>query len=196
MGNSSFNLGMPGEEDPNAFDPSMYNLGIDGAGEVDPNAVDNSQFSTGANLKGAGGDALSGAGMGAMFGPYGAAAGAGLGLIKYFAFDKPGNDRKRQLAATTEKFSPWTGLHGDVPGQINPMSAGISGAGMGASMGQNVANQQANNDLKQAQIGYLQSRALAAPGTQTSLPFSGQEEDPLAQNRWMNHGLRPVPYTG
>lgn len=192
MANSTFNLGMAGEEDPNAFDPSMYNLDA-ASGDVNPNAVDNSQFSSGADLKSGGGDVMAGAGMGSMLGPYGAAAGAGLGLIKYFAVDKPANDKQRALAATTQKFSPWTGLQAEAPSPVNPMSAGISGAGMGMSMGQNMANQQSNNDLKQAQIGYLQSRSsMAAPGTQTSLP--GQEEDPLAQNLWMNHGLRPMPY--
>jgi hypothetical protein len=161
MGNSPWSLY---GSDANEFDPNQFSLGADmssspdlnSMGAADPSSVaNNGQFSTGAQMKGAGTDALSGAGAGAMFGPWGAAAGAGLGLAKYFAFDKPANDRERTLAATTQKFSPWTGLQAQAPGQVNPMGSTMQGAAAGAGLGQNMSAANNNAQLQQAQIAYL-----------------------------------------
>jgi len=117
-------------------------------------------------------DPMQGASMGAAFGPWGAAAGGGLGLIKYFAFDKPANDRQRALAAATQKFSPWTHQWQNAPGQVNPIGSTMQGAAAGASVGQSMANAQSNNNLRQAQINYLNSK-MGAPGTSTMDPSAG-----------------------
>jgi hypothetical protein len=150
-------------------------------------------------------DPLQGAAMGSMFGPWGAAAGAGAGLIKYFAFDKPANDRKRALAAATEKFSPWTGLHGEVPDQINPMSSAMSGAGAGMATAQNLQAAQGNQALQQSQIDLNKARtqSMQAPGTQTGFamqPYSakmGQDAmgpymQPDEESPWLNYKARSM----
>jgi hypothetical protein len=141
-----------------------------------------------------GSDALSGAGAGAAFGPWGAGIGAGAGLVKYFAFDKPANDRKRALAAATQKYSPWTGLSAEAPDQINPMSGLMQGAASGAAMGQNMQAAQGNQALQKAQINYLngQSGVPSSPGApmvqQQMQPYSADAQNPWSQYRMQQYG--------
>lgn len=58
--------------------------------------------------------------------------GAGLGIVKHFASDKPKEERQRRLAAETARYSPWTGMQ---PQQVqdadifgNVMQGGLTGA--------------------------------------------------------------------
>lgn len=147
----------------------------------------------------AGTDALSGAGAGAAFGPWGAGIGAGAGLIKYFAFDKPANDRKRALAATTQKFSPWTGMNAEAPDQINPMSGLMQGAATGAALGQNMSAANSNQALQQAQINSLNRGAGAAPGAMQYQPQMGQDamggyQSSNMQNPWSQYKMQQYQY--
>lgn len=68
-------------------------------------------------------------------GALGAAAGAGLGLIQHNQ-KKAEYNRQKQLAADMERWSPWTGVHGQMPGQDPNLFGDIAqGALTGASLG-------------------------------------------------------------
>lgn len=65
-----------------------------------------------------------------------AGIGALLGGVKHYAFDKPGEEADRKLAAETARYSPWTGMR---PGQVKRANLGgtlIQGGATGALLGQ------------------------------------------------------------
>lgn len=70
-------------------------------------------------------------------------AGAALGGVKHFASDKPKEKRQRELAATTQQLSPWTGMQAgpiqeaDLLGSM--MSTSLAGGATGKSMGESGA---------------------------------------------------------
>lgn len=70
----------------------------------------------------------------------GALIGVGTGGLKYFLHDKPKEASERQLAADTQRYSPWTGLKAgeisDADLMGNMLGAGLSGAQFGAGVGQ------------------------------------------------------------
>ena len=129
------------------------------------------------------------------------AAGAGLGIGKYYLFDKPANDRQRALSAATQKYSPWTGLSAEAPDQINPMSAGMQGAATGAALGQNMAAQQGNANLQSSQIAanqaYAKTMATRGMGTQTADPSQFAMSPGMmdqTQNPWSSYRMQTYGY--
>lgn len=66
--------------------------------------------------------------------PWGLAIGAGAGLVKNEMIDKPRAHKQRELAAATERYSPWTGMHGQPVQESDPfgnaLQFGAAGAGM------------------------------------------------------------------
>lgn len=96
--------------------------------------------------------------------------GAGVGLLKYLAVDKPQENKQRALAATTQRYSPWTGLQA----QQIPIASSIgdvaSGAGQGAALGSNIVNSNAAN-------AYLKAKTA-------DNSFSGMPQLNFSQNPW------------
>lgn len=65
---------------------------------------------------------------------WGLGIGAGVGLLKSELIDKPQTIIKNKLEAEKERYSPWTGQHGNNVAPPNPfeaaLSAGVTGAGI------------------------------------------------------------------
>lgn len=62
--------------------------------------------------------------------------GAGLGAVKHFASDQPAAAAKRKLAAETTRYSPYTGMVGEMPQDPNLMGSLFQGGLTGAAFGQ------------------------------------------------------------
>lgn len=65
--------------------------------------------------------------------------GAAAGGLKSAAIDAPAAARERKLQAATTAFSPWTGLKGAAPRNVDPfgnmLKFGATGAGLEQSIG-------------------------------------------------------------
>lgn len=77
----------------------------------------------------------------------GLGVGAAVGGIKYAAFDAPAQAKKVQLAASTQRYSPWTGMKATAPDPINPMSDVLQYGSTGASLGQGIQSAQDTHQL-------------------------------------------------
>lgn len=64
----------------------------------------------------------------------GLAIGAGLGLLKSAMVDAPKAERQRSLAATTQRYSPWTKLAAAPVQEADPFSTALQFGGLGASL--------------------------------------------------------------
>lgn len=105
---------------------------------------------------------------------------AGVGALKHYAIDVPAAGRKRQLASETDRYSPWTGMHG---GQVNdPNLAGtmLSTGATGAMLKQGMDNSNSNSDFSKALQGIMLANYSGAgmpgpaqPGTGTQGPQFG-----------------------
>lgn len=87
----------------------------------------------------------------------------GMGLGKSFLVDQPKEARQRKLAAETQRYSPWTGLHAGSIDEADPFGATLQGAASGASFGQNMQQNDADLESKQAYKDWMKSRTPAAP---------------------------------
>lgn len=74
------------------------------------------------------------------------AVGAGVGLTKAELIDQPKADRQRKLAASTQRYSPWTGLQAQPVQEADPMGSMLQYGATGASMGSNMKLQKAQTD--------------------------------------------------
>jgi len=85
------------------------------------------------------------------------AIGAGSMVVKAKA-DQDKDARKTQLAAATERGSPWTGLHGTMPEESSAIGTVLGGAAAGAAQGQAMKNQESNDMLANSQNELLKAR--------------------------------------
>lgn len=60
----------------------------------------------------------------------------GVGLLKSELLDRPKEDRQRELAAVTARWSPWTGMAPQAIKEADPFGSALQGASAGAMMGQ------------------------------------------------------------
>ncbi len=129
--------------------------------------------------------------------------GGGGGLIKHFAFDKPAADRKRYAESETERYSPWTGKHGedvDDPNLgSNLMQFGTTGAMMGANV-QNMENQKDfynyfKSNTPKTPTGEINQPVVPAGSSYQSTPTIGAQN-----NNWQvgsnNYPMRSLPNNG
>jgi hypothetical protein len=137
------------------------------------------------------GSAAAGAGTGAMIGgPWGAAIGGGIGLGAGMLQSKEQankEQRQRELAASTQEFSPWTGLQAQPVEEVSDMQNLFSGAltgaqmyGMGKMGAANQANLAKQDALLSAQTKFyenagrapasVQAPSFYAPAPQAAVP--------------------------
>src|SRR3954464_12446328 len=76
-----------------------------------------------------------------------AGAAAGLGLLKGEFIDKPNEEKDRILQATTDRYSPWTGMRGRNVERSNPLGEAIAAGTQGMALGQNMEHAEAENKL-------------------------------------------------
>lgn len=105
------------------------------------------------------------------------ALGAGAGLVKSEAVDRPKEDRDRQLAAATQRFAPWTGLKAGPITEADPLGSALTYGAQGAQLQQNIQNSQAQQGLVGAQTNWLNHGgsplATAATSNPNSSSYSG-----------------------
>jgi len=90
-------------------------------------------------------------------GPWGVAAIlGGAGLLKSELVDRPKEKRQRQLAAETQRYSPWTGLSAQPIQEADPWGSVIGGGATGLSLGQSLERATLEDELKKAQIAQMQ----------------------------------------
>lgn len=87
--------------------------------------------------------ALAGGGA-LMFVPGGQIAGAGLigagaGMAKHEFDDIPKENKAIDLAAETDRYSPWTGLHGKMPERSSMFGSAMQGGTTGLMLGQGLS---------------------------------------------------------
>lgn len=107
----------------------------------------------------------------------GLAIAAALALAKDQLVDKPADKRKRELAAKTQQYSPWTGNKADTLNDSNTLGSMMQYGTTGAMIGQGVSNSNAQNS-------YLDSKAAS----------DGVADPNLSQGNTFMAG--PNPYSG
>lgn len=116
------------------------------------------------------------------------AIGAGVGLLKSEAVDRPREQRQRKLAAETQRYSPWTGLQAQPVQEADPLGSALSFGATGAQMGAGMENAKAQKGLMEAQSRWLNSGgspAYTAAQTSTLQPNYG----------WGSYGPGGNPWT-
>ncbi len=63
--------------------------------------------------------------------------GAGVGGLKGMTVDRWREDKDRQLAAETQRYSPWTGLQAQPIKRADPLGSAMQGGATGLELGQN-----------------------------------------------------------
>jgi hypothetical protein len=124
--------------------------------------------------------------MGAGFGPWGALAGAILGLGKGM-LDKKKEDADRKIQAETTRYSPWTHMQAAAPQRADLLGSTMQGGMTGAAMGQNMNSQNQQNALLDAQKNYWERMMASQPTAGT-----GQAAGPsLAEYRMGQSAMSP-----
>ncbi len=95
----------------------------------------------------------------------------GTGLAKSLLIDQPKENRQRQLAAETQRYSPWTGLQAGQIQEADPFGSALQGGMTGASLGQNMEAAKANRALTDAQTKFYNKEA----GNMPSMSDMGME---------------------
>lgn len=76
----------------------------------------------------------------------------GVGLAKSAFIDTPKENRDRELAAETQRYSPWTGLKAGEIREADPLGSTLQGGVSGYMLGQNMEKQKLQNKWLQADI--------------------------------------------
>lgn len=88
----------------------------------------------------------------------------GTGLLKGIGPDKWKEDRQRNLAANTQRYSPWTHLQANPIEEADPFNSTLQGAASGYAQGQNFQGAAAQKGLTEAQMNYYNSMASGGGG--------------------------------
>ncbi len=83
------------------------------------------------------------------------AIGAGVGILKAEAIDRPKEERDRKLAAETQRLSPWTGLKAQPIKEADPLGSALTYGATGAQIWQGGNNAEAQEKLANAQVDWL-----------------------------------------
>lgn len=122
---------------------------------------------------------------------------AGLGLVKGLTVDKAKENRQRQLAAETQRYSPWTGMQAQAIQNADPLGSAMQGGFTGFSLGQGMQNQAAGQKfadsyMKNMDADTAYKTGLLSPGNPSSSPVSYAN---IADSRSMSRNpLNFTPY--
>lgn len=86
--------------------------------------------------------------------------GAGVGALKYFGADQPKAAKERQLAAATQRYSPWTGMQAKAPENPSALGDVLSTAGAGAQLGGAINSANAAGKMSGAMSNLADQQAL------------------------------------
>lgn len=110
--------------------------------------------------------------------------GAGLGLGKSALSDEPQEERDRQLASETQRYSPWTGLKAGAIRRADPFGSGLQGGVTGTMVGQNLAQTGLLNGLK----GWTMPQALPGANMGVAGNLHPGSMNPLQDNLALQGG--------
>lgn len=77
------------------------------------------------------------------------AAGAGAGLVKSEFVDKPNEKKDRINAATTMRYSPWTGMKPEQVERASALASALQGGAQGAALGQSLGKYEGDMKLQE-----------------------------------------------
>lgn len=97
---------------------------------------------------------------------------AGAGLLKAFTLDKAKEDRQRQLAAETIRYSPWTKMSPGAIQEADPFGSTLQFGTTGAMLGQGM-EKQAGDQAFQTKFGnYLDRQGGGIPAGNAAMPMA------------------------
>lgn len=108
--------------------------------------------------------------------------GAGAGLLKYGLVDQPKYAAQKQLAASTQRYSPWTHMTASAPDQPSAVGDAMQGAGTGAMLGGQIGLQNAQKNWLQNNPYNSQVAGASAMGTGGGDSFDYYNQS----NPWVN----------
>lgn len=100
---------------------------------------------------------------------------AAAGIIKSQTVDKNKENRERKLAASTQQYSPWTGLTANPIKEADPFGSALQYGATGAALKQNI---QASNDMHD----YLTKNPWASPKINYNMNAGGGGGSALGNN--------------
>ena len=118
------------------------------------------------------------------------AAMAAAGALKGELIDKPKANKQRELAASTQQYSPWTGLKANPVQEADTLGNMISGAGAGAQMGMAMQGAQSDEGLKSAMTKYYDQGGQQGIANQRSLGLNSDYWQQRKQPAWSLLGSR------
>ncbi len=92
----------------------------------------------------------------------------GLGALKSQAIDKPALNRQRDLAAETQRNSPWTGLTAKPVPEADTFGTAMQFGLTGAQMGENASLYNLDRKLKAQQLANERLKSLGAAPASSS----------------------------
>lgn len=124
----------------------------------------------------------------------GALIGGGAGLGKSLFFDAPREESDRKLAASTQRYSPWTGLKANPIRESDPLGSAMQFGTTGAMMAQNVETADQSNALSKSMQKYYEQGGPAtfmmAPGAQGAPNAGGGRGPASVPNYWQFNRLQ------
>lgn len=98
----------------------------------------------------------------------------GAGLLKSEILDRPREEKQREMAAVTARWSPWTGMAPQGIREADPFGSALQGAAVGGMLGQNQAAAGKKQDLNELNL-------EGGPGVSPTGPYLTAEEYPSPQ---------------
>lgn len=118
------------------------------------------------------------------------AAGAGVGLLKSELIDKKKEERDRQLAATTQRLSPWTGLKANPIKEADPFGSALQGAAFAGNMKQSIDKNAGDLAEQKARTGWL-DRQGQQPNTFGAMRSEGPNMASMnGQGNWTENNFQ------
>jgi hypothetical protein len=121
----------------------------------------------------------------------GLGAGLGVGGLKYALVDHPQDVRDRNLAAATQRYSPWTHLQAQPLRPHNLLGNMMETGATGAMMGQNVGAAQQKMGQNAAMTNWLNG-GMDSSSMQNSPWSIPQQNPPMAG--WGQYQMNPMGY--
>jgi hypothetical protein len=107
--------------------------------------------------------------------------GAGAGMAKHEWDDLPKEKSQMELAAQTEKYAPWTGLHGKMPERSSGIGSALQGGTTGLMLGQGLSSAGLLSSAAPTVTGTSTAAGGANLGVDTNLGYGGASQVASAQ---------------
>ncbi len=116
---------------------------------------------------------------------------AAAGLLKSELVDRPKEKRQRQLAAATQRYSPWTGLQANEVKETDSIGTGMQYGMAGAQFGQNMEDHELQTKLTNSEITKNNAVSNTLPGSPASPTVAPTTSAWGAPPSIYSNGLKP-----